>query len=194
MFGKRQILVSICGVALAGSVVASENSSALPVQGSSRAYIQPFGALRNIQLNSSVMGSDEPREWALRFQYLRNIGEKINSYLPLISLTEMEKTLCAAIRASQNGMAIGELTVSNNFTNMAGIPDNKPTPQWTIADKVKFYIYHVSLATYSTNPAEVLFNLYGIRRLCDSFNSLQLQGQVTLDDLMSDTEASTDQE
>ena len=194
MFGKRQILIGLCAVVLSGSVIASDNSSALHGQDNAQTCVKPFGNLSNIPLNPKVTGSVNQDDWELRFKYLKDLDKEINFYLPLISLTEMENALYAGIRASQNGVAIGELERTNVFTRLAGIPNDKPTIQWTLADKVKFYLYHTSLGTYYTNPVAVLFDLYGIRRLRYSFNLLQLQGQVTLDDLMTDTEASTDQE
>ncbi|MBQ9335264.1 MAG: hypothetical protein IJS10_01825, partial [Alphaproteobacteria bacterium] len=89
MFGKRQILIGLCAVVLSGSVIASDNSSALHGQDNAQTCVKPFDHISNIPLNPKVTGSVNQDDWELRFKYLKDLDKEINFYLPLISLTEM---------------------------------------------------------------------------------------------------------
>ena len=53
MLRKKQILVSVCGVILAGSVIASDNSSALPGQDNAQTCVKPFDSLELLIMSIS---------------------------------------------------------------------------------------------------------------------------------------------
>ena len=53
MFGKRQILIGLCAVVLSGSVIASDNSSALHGQDNAQTCVKPFDSLELLIMSIS---------------------------------------------------------------------------------------------------------------------------------------------